>query len=59
MEVSGPRHAAATLPRKITPVPISKETGWALEPVLAFLRREKSFTSAGFRTSDRPFCREN
>jgi len=41
-------------PQERTPLRIGQEAGWALEPVWAFWRREKSLFLAGIRTPDLP-----
>jgi hypothetical protein len=55
MKVNDQRHKLATLSvRKMNPVLLECEAGWALETVWRFWGREKSLTSAGVRTYDRP-----
>jgi hypothetical protein len=46
------RHAPDMLyPREKTPVPTGQEVGWAREPVWTQRLEQKSFASAGVRTS--------
>jgi hypothetical protein len=40
--------------RKTSPVPIEYEAWWALKPVWAFWRREKSLAPARIRNPDHP-----
>jgi hypothetical protein len=52
MGMSGQRHSQAALyPRKGPPVPTVQEAEWAPEPVWTQRLEEKSFASAGDRTS--------
>jgi hypothetical protein len=53
MGVSGQRHAPAALlpPGKGSSVPIVQEAGWTPEPVWTQRIEEKSFASAGIRSS--------
>jgi hypothetical protein len=50
-EWSASRPGRALLPGKGPPVPIVQEAGWAPEPVWTERLEEKSFASAGDRTS--------
>jgi hypothetical protein len=40
--------------RKITPVPLELEAGWAPDPVWKFSKRGQFLVSAGIRNPDRP-----
>jgi hypothetical protein len=50
-EWSASRPGHALPPGKGPPVPIVQEAGWATEPVWTQRLEEKSFASAGYRTS--------